>query len=86
MDGITAASDRVDEGRFDPASIRSMIDQVSEMPIFRTYRLTAHEGTMQLTVMPEAWRGAGRKEDDPGEVGQYYFEDHDLLVIDLQRR
>lgn len=76
------ATEAIERVSFDPEEIRSVIDQV---PKHRNYQLTPHHGTMQLTVMPDAWKGAGRTQDEPGDVDQYYFEEQDLLVVDLSR-
>lgn len=76
------ASDVVGLPAVDPDEIRDVIDR---LPDYRSYPLKPKNGTMQLCVMPEAWKGAGRTEDDPGSVREYYFEEQDLLVVDLSR-
>jgi len=55
-----------------------------DQPIQQTTTLTFSAGSFTTTVMKRACDEAGRNPDDPGEVPQYFFEDEQMLVIDLQ--
>ena len=58
--------------------------RADDQPIQKTTTLTFSAGSFTTTVMKEACDQAGRSQDDPGEVPQYFFEDEQMLVIDLQ--
>jgi len=56
----------------------------NNQPVQQTTTLTFSAGSFTTTVMKEACDEAGRTPDDPGEVPQYFFEEEEMLVIDLQ--
>lgn len=66
----------------DPEELRAMIDG---LPDYQSYMLQHNNGSMKTTVMPEAWKGSGRTPEEPGSAKQYYFEEHELLVVDLSK-
>lgn len=46
--------------------------------------LNANAGSIRTTVNKEAVRSAGHDPDDPGAAEEHWFEDWDILVIDLR--
>lgn len=80
--GTSPASETIDVPEVDPDIIRSVID---EIPLQKSYVLSQRSGSLQMTVMPRAWKDAGRSLEDPGSAKQYYFEDQEILVVDLSQ-
>jgi len=46
--------------------------------------LNANAGSVRTTLNKEAVRSAGRDPDDPGAADEYWFEEWDVVVIDLR--
>ena len=72
-------------------SIKSILEKLdSEMfPIYKSIDLSRnHENghSLRMTLMKEAWESSGVDPDDPGSVNQYYLEDLDLLIVDLDQK
>ena len=65
-----------------------LIEIVRDRPRHRFRSMSLHKKTehsLGVTVMKDAWEGAGIDLDEPGSVGQYYFEELDLVVLDLDQ-
>jgi len=54
-----------------------------DLPEKRRTKLSASNQSYQLTLMKRAVVDAGRDIDDPGTVEQIWYEDEQLVVIDL---
>jgi len=53
-------------------------------PVRRQSNLIRNNQSFQMTLMKRAVVESERSLEDPGQVDQYYFEDEDMVVIDLQ--
>lgn len=77
------------------SSARSETDSIQEIlerlesdaiPRYKSVNLQKNrEYTLRMTVMKEALEASGIDHEDPGSVNQYYLEDLDLLVVDLDQ-
>jgi hypothetical protein len=54
------------------------------LPESTTRALTPNSGSVQTTLDKEAVRSAGHDPTDPDTVEQHWFEDWDVVVIDLR--
>jgi hypothetical protein len=64
-----------------PADIGSL--HPDDLPEKRRTKLSPSNQSFQITLMKRAVDAAGRELDDPGTVEQIWFEDEQLVVIDL---
>lgn len=63
-------------------------DQIEDLrpdgqPIRTTSKLTRNNGSFHMRLMKRAVDESGREPENPGEIDQYYYEDEELVVIDL---
>jgi len=65
---------------------KQLADQVRAdgQPRKEEYALYDNNGGVRTPVLKDAVRAAGRDPRSPGRAEQYWFEDQDMLVIDLQ--
>jgi len=54
------------------------------VPRQERYSLQSQRREVRTPVCLDAIRAAGRDPDEPGAADQYWFEDLDIVVIDLQ--
>jgi len=57
--------------------------QSTNSPQKRRTSLISGAGSFNVTLMKCAVDDAGRSPDQPGNVDQYWFEDEQMVVIDL---
>lgn len=57
--------------------------RMQSIPQKRAYSLQPKDDGIVMTLMKEGCRDAGIDFDDPGTADQYYFEDRQMLVVDL---
>jgi hypothetical protein len=69
---VTRARDLADQARADG------------VPRKERYSLQSQRREVRSPVCLDAIRAAGRDPDEPGAADQYWFEDLDIIVIDLQ--
>lgn len=55
-----------------------------DQPEHQRTTLTFSAGSFTTTVMSQAVKKSGRDPDDPGKVSQYFYEDEQMVVIDLE--
>lgn len=56
-----------------------------ETPEMVSTKLSRSNESFQTTLMKSAVTKSGRSLDSPGEVDQFFFEDEQMLVIDLRQ-
>jgi len=67
-----------------PDRIRQKIQDINDGPRKRKRPLLNHSnGSFRTTLIKEACESAGHSLEDPGDAVQWWFQDRDLLVIDL---
>lgn len=67
-----------------PHAMRKKINELRDGPVRGRYSLTrvGNRDALRVLLMQEAWEGT-RDPENPGKVDQYYFDDEDIVVIDL---
>jgi len=53
------------------------------LPVHDDVQLVRQRQSLTMTVFADAWRSAGHTLDEPGSVHAYWFEDDDILIVDL---
>jgi hypothetical protein len=69
-----------------PKRIRSALQQMKSGAVqYRETPLHSHSGgSFRVTLLKDGPEECGHSVEDPGDVGQWYFPDESVIVIDLE--